>query len=749
MGIAIDGIASGIDTKSIIEQLLALENQSVLVMQRKIAQEEVRRAAYGDLNGRLQSVRSAAKAFGNPDIFGKLNASTSDASVVTVSATKTAPVGTQSIEVLQIATSHRTASQGFVDNTATGVAAGAGAFSFKVGDGAIQSIDVDAGTTLRDLADAINGKHANVRADIVNDGSSTNPYRLVLTSETQGTDGLVTITQNDTTLDFTNKVIEGAAADADNAAIYTGEVSSSGAYTGTENTAFVVEILTAGAADGTAKFRFSTDGGLNFDDNGGLGFDVTSAGPIALADGVEVNFTDTGTALQVGDTFRIDVFNPELTTPQNAILKVNGIGITKSSNTITDVFDGLTLNLQSASVGKTVNLTVGRQSADITPQLSSFIGAYNSVVAFLNSQFQFDPTSGSNAPPLNGDSAARQVQKQLKAFVTGRLPGLAGDTVSALSELGVSSDSKTGLLSLDTSKLDTLLAEDPTSVERVLTSFGERISGNFSFVRRTAQSQPGTYDVRITQARTRAETAGTAPAEVLAANESVQVGLNRSAQGGGVFVNVQVDLVAGQTPAQQVTAFNQKFEAQNFALTAFLDADGALTFRSNEYGDDFAVQIVSDTAGGVGTSNIGQALRSDTGTDLLGTIGDRGARVLDGDHLKGDNGFDTEGIELLIPNDISGNLGRVRIADGIAESLPDVIDGLSTGRGILASREDGITDRISELETRITKQQSRTAKVEERLRRQFTNLEVTLGRLQSLGDYVSQQLAALSNFNKR
>ncbi len=748
MGIAIDGIASGIDTASIIDQLLSLENRSILVFQQKIAAEEQRRAAFSDLNGRLQSLRTAARGFNADDLFGNLSATSTDDSIVTVSATKSAPLGTQTVEVLQVATSHRIAAQGFVDNTATGVAAGAGTFEFRVGSGANQSIEVDSGTSLRDLAEKINAKDAGVRADIVNDGSSTNPYRLVLTSESEGTEGLITVTNNDTTLDFTNPVIEAAAADGTNAGTYTGAVSSGGAFTGSENTSFVVEILQGGAADGTAKYRFSSDGGLTFDDNGGAGYDVTSGGPLALADGVTIEFTDDGSPLTAGDTFRIDAFNPLLDSPQDAILKVNGINISKSSNTIDDIFDGLTLNLHSASAGKTVSLSVGLEAADITPALSAFVGAYNSAIGFLNQQFAYDPASGAAAPALNGDAAVRQVQKELKNFVSGRLPGLGSDTVSSLSELGITSNEKTGLLSLDTTKLDALLRDDPTAVERVLTSFGERLSGNFEFVRRSSNSTPGVYAVEVTQARTRAEVVGTAPAEVLAADESVRVGLNTNASGGGAFVEVQVDLLAGATPAQQVAQFNQAFADDDLDVTAFLDTDGALVFRANTYGGDQAVRISSDQVAGPGTTNVGVAVRSDTGTDLEGTIGGRPARVLDGTHLKGDNGYDTEGIEVIIPDDTSGALGQVRIADGIGESLPSIIDSLSTGRGILASRTSGIDTRITQLEENITRQERRTAQVELRLRRQFTNLEVTLGKLQSLGDYVSQQLAALSPSKK-
>lgn len=744
MGIAISGIASGIDSDSIINQLLSIETSRIIGIQRKIAAEQQRKDAFNTLSGQLESLRNAARKLGEASLYSQVNASSSDTGVLTVSATGDAPVGNYSVEVLQVATRHRVAAQGFVDQSGTGIAAAAGTFSFQVGDGDAVEIDVDDSTSLQDLARAINESDAGVRADIVNDGSALNPYRLVLTAEETGSDGLVTVVENDTTLDFENTSIEAAQAADGNSADYAGAVSSGGAYTGGDNTTFIVEIISDGAADGTAKYQVSTDGGLTFDDNGGAGYDVTSAGPIALADGVTIEFEDDGT-LRAGDTFTVDVFSPELATPKDAIINVNGIDIRKSSNTIDDVFDGITFQLQSASVGQTVNIGVRRETGDISQAMSGLLGAYNGVVGFLNAQFSYDPESGQAAPPLNGDSTARQVARQVQQFMTGRIPGLGDDTISSLSELGFESNPETGLMSFNSAKLDEALRDDPDSVARVLSRYGERLSGDFEFVRRSQNSKPGTYRVEVTQARTRAAVAGGAAAEVLVADEQITIGLNRRAQDddGGDFVETTIDLAAGDTVAEQVARLNTGFEDAGFALTAYVDADGAIAIRSDEYGGDYAVQVLSDTAAGAGTSNLGNVQLEDQGSDLEGRIGGRPARVLEGDVLKGGDGYDTEDIELRIPNDTSGVLGEVRIADGVSQALPSLIDNFTGVGGLLRSKTSGIDSRISSYEEDILAQERRAQQVEERLRRQFANLEVTLGRTQALGDYVTQQLASL------
>lgn len=754
MGISVSGLASGLDVDGIINQLLAIESTQLVKLQRRIAELEQKKGAYADLDGRLASLSNAARKLNDDGVFGNLTANTSDASIVSVTASEGAPPGTYALKVLQLATTHRLAAQGFVDDSATPVAAGNGTLTFTVGDGDAVAIDVTNSTTLRQLADAINDADADVRADIVNDGTLTNPYRLVLTSELEGDDGLITITNNDTSLDFASSAIEEAVADPGNAADYTGAVTSSGAYTGDDNNTFVVEIITEGRADGTARFKFSSDGGLTFDDNGGAGFAATAGGPIVLADGVEVNFTDDGSDLKVGDTHYIDVFTPELQAPQDAIIDINGINVRKSSNTITDVFEGLSFNLNSADVNKTVSLTVAKSAADLTGAMGAFVGAYNALVGFLGAQFAYDPKSGQPKPPLNGDSAARQVQRTVKDILTSRIGLLGSDVVSSLAELGITSNEENGLVSLDTTKLDALLADDPTAVQRVLTRFGEALDdANFTFTSRTSASVEGNYDVVVTQALTRAAVTAGIASEALTQDEDITITFDVDAQNpASVPIQVVANLLNGDTTAQQAAKLQAAIDGADLNVLVFVDGDGAINFRANEYGDNFEVTAVSDQAAGVGlgTTGIGNVVLSDEGTDLEGTIGGLPTLVVDGDSLKGKLGHSTEGIQIRIPKDTLGDLGRVRIVDGLGESLPEVIASLGLGtNGILRSRDEGIENSIDDIGEQIQRASRRTQQVEQRLRRQFTNLEVQLAQLNALGDYVTQQMAALNNFNKK
>ena len=169
---------------------------------------------------------------------------------------------------------------------------------------------------------------------------------MILTATSPGKDNEIVITENATSLNFADKQIEAVTVDEDNSTDYAGTVTSSGTYTGTENTSYVMEIITEGAADGTAKYRLSTDGGLTFDDNGGLGYAVTSGGPVPLANGVNLNFEDNGT-LRVGDLQR------RCFQPRTRILRMRfsqrWYSIAKSTNSINDVFEGLSFNIENAT----------------------------------------------------------------------------------------------------------------------------------------------------------------------------------------------------------------------------------------------------------------------------------------------------------------------------------------------------------------------------------------------------------------
>jgi len=262
------GLISGINFNEVVSQLAELESRPILLLQSKKSDLQTVSAELSTLGVKLSSLQNAASSLSSLSNFNASTVSvtktTSGVELLSATVDSTAVAGTSQVQVNQLAQTHSIAAQGFVDDDTTAVANAAGTFKFKVGTaGAVTSVNVTTSTTLVQLRDAINNANGSVNASIINDGSGSNPYRLVLTANDSGSANTVSITENPTTLDFTNKKIEDVFAKTTNS--YAGTVSSNSGntYLGTTNKTFLVEIV-SGGDPGTATYKYSIDGGITF-----------------------------------------------------------------------------------------------------------------------------------------------------------------------------------------------------------------------------------------------------------------------------------------------------------------------------------------------------------------------------------------------------------------------------------------------------------------------------------------------------
>lgn len=159
---------------------------------------------------------------------------------------------------------------------------------------------------------------------------------------------------------------------------------------------------------------------------------------------------------------------------QNAELKVNGVAISRSSNTISDAIAGVTLNLTKADVTTppTAKVTVARNTGAVQSAIVAFVKAYNDAVGQVKSMTAYDSTN-KKASVLTGDSTARSIQSQLAAMAGAMVTGVAGN-IGRLSDIGITVQ-KDGSLNTNTNKLSAALS-DPS--KDVATLFTSTASGN-------------------------------------------------------------------------------------------------------------------------------------------------------------------------------------------------------------------------------------------------------------------------------
>jgi flagellar hook-associated protein 2 len=151
-------------------------------------------------------------------------------------------------------------------------------------------------------------------------------------------------------------------------------------------------------------------------------------------------------------------------TGANASLVVDGIPISSTSNTVTGVIAGVTLNLASAAPGSVVNVSVSPDTNQAESSINQFVTAWNKVINDLNSQFTV-ASDGSGAQPLESDSTVRNLQEQLLSAITFSIGGNSG--LVNLGSMGINLNND-GTLSVDSGTLSNALTNHFSSVQTLL-----------------------------------------------------------------------------------------------------------------------------------------------------------------------------------------------------------------------------------------------------------------------------------------
>ncbi len=144
----------------------------------------------------------------------------------------------------------------------------------------------------------------------------------------------------------------------------------------------------------------------------------------------------------------------------DARVRVDGFERTSASNAVADLVQGVSLNLVAAKPGESFRLEVAPDNKALESAAEAFVSAYNSVGSVLRSTTSYNAETKS-ASALTGDSLVRGLQQQLRNQVS--------SNTLELKELGITID-KTGVMSLDKTRLGEAMAVDPQAMSRL---FGE------------------------------------------------------------------------------------------------------------------------------------------------------------------------------------------------------------------------------------------------------------------------------------
>lgn len=271
---------------------------------------------------------------------------------------------------------------------------------------------------------------------------------------------------------FSNSYASGTTFGAGNLTFTVGGVDASPiTLTGSESLQEVGAKINSAKIGVTATVITSGDGSqrmiLTGDNSGsGNGFSLAST---SLPSGGQASIADLDLLTAQEITDGSDTL--QRSEAQDALMSIDGISVSSSTNSFTGAVDGLTLT--AAKVG-TANVTVQNDTTKITTAVQVFVASYNAVATVVKSNSGYDATT-KTGQPFNGDFASRSVLDSLGSVRTSVPDSLSTATFKTLADLGVTVQ-QSGLLSLDTSKLSTAISTSASEAIKTLNAYGESFS---------------------------------------------------------------------------------------------------------------------------------------------------------------------------------------------------------------------------------------------------------------------------------
>ncbi len=424
---------------------------------------------------------------------------------------------------------------------------------------------------------------------------------------------------------------------------------------------------------------------------------------------------------------------------QNANFKIDGVAVTKTSNTVTDAIQGVTLSLTKTNVGTPTNITVAQDTASVTKAVNTFVTAYNSITQTLAAATAYDPTT-KQAALFNGNASVSMMQNQISNVLSRPVAGGAS-ALTVLSQVGVTLQ-KDGTLAVDSTKLQSALTSNFNDIAGLFAAVGKTSDSLVGYSSAGALTAPGAYSVNVSQLATRGNATASAAAGLTitaGTNDTLQVLVD------GVTANVTLAAGAYASAAALATQIQSQingasaFSSLGSTVTVTQSA-GVLKITSNRYGSSSAANIT----GGNGQTNLnfgGTAVVSN-GVDTAGTINGVAA-IGSGQYLTGATGDASQGLQIKISGGTTGARGTVNYSQGYAYQFNSLATSMLGSNGVISSSTAGISASIQRLNVDQQAWAARLTVIEARYRAQFTALDTMISSMNTTSTFLTQQLANL------
>ena len=447
----------------------------------------------------------------------------------------------------------------------------------------------------------------------------------------------------------------------------------------------------------------------------------------------------------------------ETSTAQDANIIMNGIEITRPTNEISSVIEGVTLNINGETeIGKKVSLTITQDTSNVEEQLNAFVENYNSTITKMNS-LTADGGVGGASGALNGDSTVRNIQNQMRGVLNTSLTHIGG-AVQSFADLGMLTN-RDGTLSLDSAKLAEVMESDMESIANFFTASGAASDSQITFESNSSLTKAGTYDVEVTKLATQGYlTAASGPGLVMDDNNnSFQIRVD-----GYETSSIDLDIGTYASVDELIIDLQSKINsdtnlASNNINVQVVNDGGNLSIVSSKYGTSSTVAFTTTDANFM--SNLGFSGVANIGGENVEGLIDGKVAYGDGQSLLSESG-DSTGIKVKVDGGALGARGEVTYAEGMSSVLNNMLSGIidnnvSSTKGDIESSGTIIDGKLDSLYKTIAnndvKQESllyKMDKMEMRLYKQFNAMDMAVSSLNNTMSYLKATLDALPGYTR-
>lgn len=684
MGVTSVGIGSGFLTSDLIDQLVQVERDATEPrLDANQEKLEAQLSEVGRIKSAIEEFRLSSRVL---TIDGALTSTvgSSSSSGISVSTSKTAVPGTYSMSVEQLAQSQSVVSSSFA---AKDTVLSNGVLTIEFGTFTFG----DTNATPGDAPDG--GDNEDITG--FTDDPDSDPISIIVTDD--------------------NNTLEGIrdAINAKDAGITASILNDGTGYR---------LVLKSDATGETSAFRMTVSG--------------DSDGDSADANGLSaLNFNATNQNMT------------ESVRAQDAELTFNGISVTRPTNEVEELIDGVTFELTSTTASSTI--TVARDEDLIVERLQTFVDGYNELQSIIKEVTAYDADTGTGAVLL-GDATIRSLNMQVRGNLTQIVPGLEDSAVRSMAEIGFSTDYKTGQIEFDSEEFLESLQDYP---EEVADIFGRSLisdNDDVTFASITSKTEPGEYDVVVTQLATQGAFTGNVvgtPTNILidGTNDEFVLEVDGITSSTLTITNNTYATLA-DLAAEMQAQIDADSALSDVGVTVTIDSD-TLIFTSEKFGSTSAVNLSSVEDGSAYGLVAGAGV---DGIDVEGTINGKTATG-SGQRLSlslEDNPADGVSVDITatsFPPSSSQLTSTVTVADGVAQSMVESFNDMLSFEGLISNKMLSLNEQLNTVDQQRIDLNERLESFQQRLTRQFIAADTRVSQLNNTEQFVKTQLAAIVN----